>query len=599
MHTMCKALSVDQAVEKIKGPAKVNEVLPEVAPEDRSKVFNQLRMEKATQLELKKQATPMPGAPAGAEMQPAGVQTSAQTAMTKANVPDDFYEKLLQEMAPPPKKEEPKQEAAAQKPVAQPVAQANKPAAEDADLESMFSPAMKELEKKGEWKQIAHMALDFAAKHEAEGDLNSAKKYYKIAKQNFDQHISESNPGINQQGAKPKAVETEVPRKLSPDAIRAQQDQAKEAERVKNLPTSFSPDSRSPITRALFGEEGPQFLRDKRGLAAQKEAKNPQRKGENPWEQLKPEGNSSSAEAINRFKELRSKIQRQFADREDRANLMAEGDSPKTVSDIAGQALTDAVSPVNMPEARALAIMDAEHERNRPRTQKEKEAIANLQSQREKQLTTTERQIKQEGGVNPAPGQSIRSTPASGYIPEQTQQEHQRWFSARKGAETGQGLTGEQLKRLQGTSSENELEQEPRQRTALPPKKSGSPLVAAGDASALEARLAAEAARKQAALTEKQTKMAAAPKEIPSANESMVVSARKSMQKSAEQAKHPAFPEKSQKGEVAGVTPESDLVGDYSTHMDEQKSANDKPFAKQGFGSVEILKRARTLLKKK
>ena len=591
---MCKALSVDDAVEKIKGPAKINEVIPEVAKEDRSKVFNELRMEKATALQ--KQAQPMAGAATGMEMRPSAVQTSAQTAMAKADLPDDFYTKLFEEMAPP-KKEEPKQSAAEQKPATeQKPAQQSSPA-EETSLESMFSPAMKQLKRDGQFKEIAQMALDFAGNHESKGDLESAKKYYKIAQKYFDQHIQEKSPGISAQGAKPTASEIEVARKLSPEAARAQQAQAKEAQRTKNLPTSFGTSPRSPITQALFGEDNPKFLRDKRGIHAQKETEKPQHRDGNPWEQLKaPENNPSAADAINRFKALRSQVQQKFAGQADRSNLTAEGDSPKTSGDIVGQALTDAVSPANVPEARALALMDAEHERNRPRSQKEKESIEQLQAQKQKQLITTERQIKQEGGSNPAPGQSVRSMHASGYISPQTQQEHQQWLSARTGAQTGQGLSQEDLKRLQGTSTEATGSQ---QKPERPSKSGGRPIIAAGDAKALEARLASESARKQAAMAEKQARAAAGPKELPSANESMVVSARKSMEKSAEQAKKPALPKKPKDGAVAGEIPESDIIGDYSERMESQKSINDKPPAKQGFGSAEKLKKARALLNKK
>jgi hypothetical protein len=37
-------------------------------------------------------------------------------------------------------------------------------------------------------------------------------------------------------------------------------------------------------------------------------------------------------------------------------------------------------------------------------------------------------------------------------------------------------------------------------------------------------------------------------------------------------------------------------VGDYSEHMEEQKTVNSKPFNKQGFGSIEKLK---TIMKKR
>jgi hypothetical protein len=71
------------------------------------------------------------------------------------------------------------------------------------------------------------------------------------------------------------------------------------------------------------------------------------------------------------------------------------------------------------------------------------------------------------------------------------------------------------------------------------------------------------------------------------------------MYKSAEQAKNPAFMKRPKEGTVAGEIPESDIVGDYSKRMGEEKSVNDKPAKKQGFGSAETLKKAHSLLKKK
>lgn len=70
----------------------------------------------------------------------------------------------------------------------------------------------------------------------------------------------------------------------------------------------------------------------------------------------------------------------------------------------------------------------------------------------------------------------------------------------------------------------------------------------------------------------------------------------KSMQKSVEAAKNPAFLKKPKQGTVAMPPQEDDVVGDYSEHMEEQKTVNSKPFNKQGFGSIEKLK---TIMKKR
>lgn len=107
MHKMCKGLSVDQAVEEIKGPAKVNEVIPKVDAEDRAQVFNKLRMEKAT--ELQKQAMPAGGSMPGMEPNPALVQTSSQTAMAKT----EDMEKSAEQTKNPALPKKPKEGAVA------------------------------------------------------------------------------------------------------------------------------------------------------------------------------------------------------------------------------------------------------------------------------------------------------------------------------------------------------------------------------------------------------------------------------------------------------------------------------------------------------
>lgn len=73
----------------------------------------------------------------------------------------------------------------------------------------------------------------------------------------------------------------------------------------------------------------------------------------------------------------------------------------------------------------------------------------------------------------------------------------------------------------------------------------------------------------------------------------------KSMQKSAEQAKNPSFLEKRREGATAEPPKEEEVVGNYSEHMKEQKTVNDKPFKQQGFGSVTKLKAMVAKLKNK
>lgn len=606
MHSMCKALSVEQAVHKIKGPAKVNEVLQEVKPEERSEVFSELRSD----TDLKKQVAPMGGIASGLEMRPGAVQTSAQTAMRKADPKDDFYANLFQEIAnrdaPATKKEEIKQPTTqeSKKPITKPT-QESSSKEDDSDLESMFNPTMKDLKDEGDWKSIADMALDFAGKHEADGKLDSAKKYYKIAQKYYNKHIEDKNLAAGDQGPKPKATEVEIPRKVSPETSATMQAQAKETERIKNLPTSES-GSKPEITQALFGESGPKFLQDNKK----------QRGSENAWEQIQaPQINPNAslsekraaqrrADAINRFKELRRKVQQKFVNQDESSNLMAEGDNPSSIQDIVAQGLREATNPARIPEGPALAAIDREHERNRPRTEKEKQELERLQSEKQSQLTTTERQISPSGEQNPAPGTSIRNTPAHYFIPEQTQQEHARWFQARTGAKTGQGLNQEQLRRLQGGQEEESTQSQTEQRTPRAQKTrlrntSSSPVIQ-GDASALAEKIAAESARRQLALDQKQKASASQSKKIPSANESLVTPslqqrkewdakrivpvAEKSMEKSAKHSKNPAFIKKPGKGTIAGVTPESDVLSDPKN----KSKSNSK-----------LLKRAKSILKRK
>lgn len=76
-------------------------------------------------------------------------------------------------------------------------------------------------------------------------------------------------------------------------------------------------------------------------------------------------------------------------------------------------------------------------------------------------------------------------------------------------------------------------------------------------------------------------------------------STEKSMEKSAQMAKNPSFLEKRREGATAQPPKEEDTVGNYSEHMEEQKTINDKPYKQQGFGSVTKLKNMVAKLKKK
>jgi|GEM_PF-5833944 len=73
----------------------------------------------------------------------------------------------------------------------------------------------------------------------------------------------------------------------------------------------------------------------------------------------------------------------------------------------------------------------------------------------------------------------------------------------------------------------------------------------------------------------------------------------KSMEKSAQAAKNPSFLEKRREGATAQPPKEEDTIGNYSEHMKEQKTINDKPYKQQGFGSVTKLKNMVSKLKKK
>ena len=141
MHKMCKAMSVDQAVKEIKGPAKVNEVMPKVAPEDRSDVFNKLRMEKAT--ELQKQAMPMGGSRPAGEMSPGMVQTSSQTAMMKADEEND---------------------------------------------DAALTDAMKDLKRQKRYREVAKLAQDMGEDAERSGDAKAAQAHYKTALKYHNKH---------------------------------------------------------------------------------------------------------------------------------------------------------------------------------------------------------------------------------------------------------------------------------------------------------------------------------------------------------------------------------------------------------------------------
>lgn len=585
-------MSVDEAVDKIKGPAKVNEVLPEVAPEDKSKVFNALRMQKATEPQLKKQAMPMGGSPAGMETQPATVQTSAQTAMTKADLPDDFYSKITEELAPQ-KTAESKEDSKL---------------SEQRDMDSFenqFSEDMKYHKKQKNWLTIAQNSLDYAGLAEKKGDLETAKKWYKTAKKYFNEHLLDSNPTLKEKiGSSPRVEEQQVERKLAPETRQKFMRQEKEAQRILRGPTSMSSTtSKNPITEVLFGRGGPKFLRETEG-------KNSEKKSREGWEGITPSSdeNLSSRErkksdAIKRFKELTEKFRNRRAPKE------------TGVED----AKSEFTEGFFMPEAHALRVMDEEFEQNnlRPRTRSEKQELQDSIDSQRALATTTERKFTNTPNVG--------SDVPPPYITPQADEMHRKMLQARAGAKTGIGhgekiMTEDENQVAQRNRISRKIDKERRQKQA---KKQILP-VTEGGAQELAARIAAEEARRKQALAAKQAQST-----IPSAsdrvtsysaeekakmqqaawNEAMAAEERKereakkslqvSFEKSAEQAKNPAFPKPGKKGSVAGNIPESDVIGNYSKKMSEQDTINNKPIKKQGFGSAAKLKALAAKLKNK
>ena len=560
MHKMCKAMPVDQAVEEIKGPAKVNEVMPKVSPEDRAEVFNKLRMEKAT--ELQKQAMPTGGTRPGAEMSPAMVQTSSQTAMVKADEEND---------------------------------------------DAALTDAMKDLKRQKRFRDVAKLAQDMGEAAERSGDAKTAQAHYKTALRYHNKHAEQEYTGKPVDVQVPKTETVSVPRKVGHDTeVRRQfeQDIAPLHEELRSL---AKPKTEEEIKNAQDPKLAPQRLKRMKELN----------------EQILSAKQKFGAAALDLGDPQSPNYDPDFEDPDTKSALY----DPKV--SMAAEQFRAQQKPAS--EEMPKEFMEQEETRQVPGFETKRQ----YQGSADQNLYSRNYSPDSRGSLTQLTGPGSRGVPgrSSKYGPStQAQAEHMDWFLARQGAKGGSGLrpqgaaerdigdaTEGAAKEAQGiVSQENYSPGSGEFRAKTKPKKGGSPMVAGGGAAEYAARIAELKARQEAAQKQKASAEAQKPQELPSANEGFVAmpkaeierrmkekqgtgdeEAAKSMYKSAEQAKNPAFPKKPKDGAVAGEIPESDIIGDYSQQMGEEKSINDKPAKKQGFGSAEALKKAHSLLKKK
>jgi len=551
-------MSVDQAVKEIKGPAKVNEVMPKVAPEDRSDVFNKLRMEKAT--ELQKQAMPMGGSRPAGEMSPGMVQTSSQTAMMKADEEND---------------------------------------------DAALTDAMKDLKRQKRYREVAKLAQDMGEDAERSGDAKAAQAHYKTALKYHNKHAEQEYTGKPVDVQVPKTETVSVPRKVGRDTeVRRQfeQDIAPLQEELRSL---AKPKTEEEIKNAQDPKLAPQRLKRMKELN----------------EQILSAKQKFGAAALGLGDPQSPNYDPDFEDPDTKSALY----DPKV--SMAAEQFRAEQKPAS--EEMPKEFMEQEETRRVPGFETKRQ----YQGSADQNLYSRNYSPDSRGSLTQLTGPGSRGVPgrSSKYGPSaQAQAEHMDWFLARQGAKGGSGLrpqgaterdigdaTEGATKEAQGiVSQENYSPGSGEFRAKTKPKKGGSSMVAGGGAAEYAARIAELKARQEAA--QKQKTETQKPEEIPSANEGFIAmpkaeierkmkqkqgsgngEAAKSMYKSAEQAKNPAFPSKPKEGAVAGEIPESDIVGDYSKRMGEQQSVNDKPVKKQGFGSVEILKKAHSLLKKK
>ncbi len=553
-------MPVDQAVEEIKGPAKVNEVMPKVAPEDRADVFNKLRMEKAT--ELQKQAMPAGGARPGTEMSPAMVQTSSQTAMAKADEEND---------------------------------------------DAALTDAMKDLKRQKRFRDVAKLAQDMGEAAERSGDAKTAQAHYKTALRYHNKHAEQDYTGKPVDVSVPKTEAVTVPRKVGRDTeVRRQfeQDLAPLQEELRSL---TKPKTEEEIKNAQDPKIAPQRLKRIKELN----------------EQILDRKQKFGAAALGLGDPKSPNYDPDFEDPDTKSALYDPNVS------MAAEQFRAQQKPVS--EEMPKEFLEQEETRQVPGFETKRQ----YQGRADQSLSSRSYSPDSRGSLTQLTGPGVRGVPgrSSKFGPSaQAQAEHMDWFLARQGAKGGSGLRPQGAAEREVGDATEGAAQEAQSVVSQPnyspgsgefkrkvkPKSGGGDVVAGGGAAEYAARIAELKARQEAAQKQKVSAEAQKPQEIPSANEGFVAmpkaeierrmkekqgasdeQAAKSMYKSAEQAKNPAFMKRPKEGTVAGEIPESDIVGDYSKRMGEEKSVNDKPAKKQGFGSAETLKKAHSLLKKK
>lgn len=643
MHSMCKALSVDEAVDEIKGPSKVNEVIPKVAAEDRSKVFNQLRMEKAT--ELQKQAQPVGGVFPGIETRPTNIQTSAQTAGSKMamSVSKESLEK---------------QQGLSQ-----------------GDLEALAEQEQHLKEMKN-WHGLAEHHLDLGRTFEKLGDLETARDHFKNAHNYYNKHIEES---ASKQISSVPVMERDKKGKLS-----EQQADIKNITRVSpqleqvTTPRTFSPDvqqkkqqlasAKQQIASAEAKTKGPTSLTPQLMEAMKKDPKYLDKLREEGHSQLRNILGDLDPDALQedldtKFSRIKNDPDameelRQFIQWTGKNDKLPVSSDAETAEPAEGKVLSPK-EKMNLEEAKKIGQRQAVKQRlqeivgqpenipseflqDQELRQTGKKTLSSVspsefhvvQNERGKPEVQLKNVFQQQAtpyytgsGYKQTRLGGIAARLPRGEAARESEQQAQKWLEAKAKGE-GRAL---QTKPEQAVASRptplSELSPEERSKIKVKPPKPAArvtaPGVRTGGAEEYAKLIAEQQARAATAAAQKQ---GIASESIPSAGTGVGAmtpklsmedkiklasgkklsqmtgrssNTEKSLDKSAEQAKNPSFPKKPKEGAVAGNIPESDIVDDYSKRMESQKTINDKPVTKQGFGSVEKLKKAHTLLKNK